>query len=123
MRRGEVVAIVVVERADKRDLVDALGHLRHQRADVDAGYRGLPDAKRSAKLGRRSGLGSKVSSLARPAVKPDENDRLLAAASRWLGGLGAEIVGQDEPGRAEKPGLEGGPAQSVPAQLREAVPD
>ena len=101
MRRGEVVAIVVMKRADERDLVDALGHLRHERADVDAGYCGLPDAKRSAKLGRRVGLGIEGFELAGPAVKPDENDRLLAAAGRRLGGLGAEIVGQDEPGRAE----------------------
>ena len=86
------------------------------------GICGLPDAKRPAILGRRVGLGIEGLELARPAVEPDENDRLLAAAGRRLGGLGAEIVGQDETRRAEKPGLEGGPCV-MPAQLREAVPD
>ena len=74
MAAGEVVAGVVVQRADDRELVGDLGLLGEQLGDVEAGHAGadrLPDA---AILGRGVRLQVVHVHVAGAAVEPDQDD-------------------------------------------------
>ena len=75
---GEVVAVVVVHRADDRHLVHQPGVLGQQLGDLHAGHGRRDRLERPAKLGRSVGLGVVGLVLRRPAVEPDQDHRSVA---------------------------------------------
>ena len=101
----------MVKRADERQLLEPLRDLRHERADIHTGSLRLAHTERTAELGRGVRLRVERFELTRPAVEPDEDDRLVvsgaAGALLLRQSLRAEQVRQRQTRHTEEPGLPG----------------
>ena len=121
VRGAEVVAVVVVERADDRELVGDLRLEGEELADLHAGDVGLDRPPDAAVLGRGLGLHVVHVHVPGPAVEPEEDDGgvLLARAVRVAALRRAQHAAQPDRRHPRDAHLEKAPpAHAVAVALR-----